>query len=720
MSRVPAGRLHRAVGIETEYGVTSARLGPGGEGAPLSVDEAVREVFRDVASPRSGTHRFTTSGARLYVDVGQHPEYAGPECVWVSDVVAQDLAGDAVLASMARAANARLEPRGARIHLLKSNTDAWGATFGCHENYQVGRGAPLALGGLVGLLAARQVLAGAGALPADAGGVDRPEAGGTSGSGGLGRPLGPMRYSARADHIHGAASADPTRERAFVNTRDEPHADASRWRRLHVVAADSAVSPWTTALKVVLMDAALTLVERGEWSLAECELAAPARAARVWNREPNTPCERADGRSAVTCPELLELVLERLAALPADETDELTARVLDLAGRGARALRSGQSEPVATELDWAIKHRVLARVAERPRRLAGCAGAARRAGLPRPVGGRRPARGADLRRAHDAPRGAAGGDRGPCPTAPWDPGRAARARGRGLRAHREGRLHRLGARASGRPAPPPDRSAGPAAHRERGRGDAPGRDRRPGTRVSEEAEEGDDAEGSPLPQGEAIGAAGAISAINDINAVGTIDAVSAADAAGAVDVVVLAGGTGRRLGGASKPDVVARGARLLDHVLTGLAAGAGLTVLSQYTSQAGTSQAAGVGLSLARLATTVLVTLTSVAALALLLTGLRAVRAPLTGRHQVLAAAGWSRVARVRVEAVSWGRRYVPVVLLLACLTPVVSLWVPQVPAAATVLALAVCALALVLTAAVHLLPAVRASRPQRAPDSGW
>lgn len=174
-------------------------------------------------------------------------------------------------------------------------------------------------------------------------------------------------------------------------------------------------------------------------------------------------------------------------------------------------------------------------------------------------------------------------------------------------------------------------------------------------------------------------------------------------------------GVGYHLAGASGG--LATGAGV---VLTGLAAGAGLTVLSQYTSQAGTSQAARVGLSLARLATTVLVTLTSVAALALLLTGLRAVRAPLTGRHQVLAAASWSRVARVRVEAVSWGRRYVPVVLLLACLTPVVSLWVPQVPAAATVLALAVCALALVLTAAVHLLPAVRASRPQRAPDSGW
>ena len=364
MSPAPAGHLHRAVGIETEYGITSAHLAPGRDGAPLSVEEAVREVFRDLSSPRSGTHRFTAAGARLYIDVGMHPEYAGPECVWTTDVVAQDLAGDAVLASMTRTANARLESRGARIHLLKSNTDAWGATFGCHENYQVGRGAPLPLGGLVGLLAARQVLAGAGALPADAD-DDWPEAGGTSGSDGLGRPLGPMRYSARADHIHGAASADPTRERAFVNTRDEPHADASRWRRLHVVAGDSAVSPWTTALKVVLVDAALTLVERGQWDLADCELADPAHAAHVWNQDPNTACRRVGGRSDITCPDLVELVLERLASPAADEADGLTARVLDLAGRGAQALRSGRPGPVATELDWAIKHRVLARVAER-------------------------------------------------------------------------------------------------------------------------------------------------------------------------------------------------------------------------------------------------------------------------------------------------------------------------------------------------------------------
>ena len=111
---------------------------------------------------------------------------------------------------MTRTANARLESRGARIHLLKSNTDAWGATFGCHENYQVRRDAALPMGGLVGLLAARQILAGAGALPIDRGG--RADAGGGNGTAGpLGasgaggadgadHPLGPMRYSARAAH----------------------------------------------------------------------------------------------------------------------------------------------------------------------------------------------------------------------------------------------------------------------------------------------------------------------------------------------------------------------------------------------------------------------------------------------------------------------------------------------------------------------------------------
>ncbi|SPT53353.1 Pup--protein ligase [Actinomyces bovis] len=372
MTAACAGRLHRVVGIETEYGVTSAYLEaqavPEEHGAaeaqevveaPLSVKEAVDELFRGVPAA-SGTHRFTQTGARLYVDIGLHPEYAGPECLWTSDVVAQDLAGDLLLSRMAQAANARLASRGARIHVLKSNTDAWGATFGCHENYQVERQVELPLGGLIGLLAARQILTGAGSLPL------AQAAGGPAATGKA--PLGPLRYSARAEHIVGAASADPTHERAFINTRDEPHADAQRWRRLHVIAGDSAISPWTTALKVVLVDAALTLVERGAWNLAECELVDPAGAAQLWNRDPLRRCERAGGLGAVNCPELLDLALdhlETLAELPDEQPDALTGQVLALARRGCQALHTGDYSPVVTELDWAIKHRVLARVAQR-------------------------------------------------------------------------------------------------------------------------------------------------------------------------------------------------------------------------------------------------------------------------------------------------------------------------------------------------------------------
>ncbi|WP_103061917.1 proteasome accessory factor PafA2 family protein [Actinomyces qiguomingii] len=348
----PKGRLHRVVGIETEYGVTSSYLGTQvHEVAPLSVEEAVQEIFHGADSVPSGTHRFTTSGARLYVDIGQHPEFAGPECLWTSDVVAQDLAGDARLCAMAQAANDRLAARGVRVHVLKSNTDGWGATFGCHENYQVARDARLPLGGLIGLLAARQVLAGAGVLPGPA---QEPDFTGA---------IGPLRYSARAEHIRAAASDDPTHERAFINTRDEPHADADRWRRLHVVAGDSAISPWTTALKVVLLDAALTAAERGLWDLAECELVDPAAAARAWSLDPLTPCARPE-RAPVTCPQLLETALIRLEALE-QERDCLKARVMDLARRGTDALRTGDTSTVSTELDWAIKYTVLARVAER-------------------------------------------------------------------------------------------------------------------------------------------------------------------------------------------------------------------------------------------------------------------------------------------------------------------------------------------------------------------
>ncbi|SEA01628.1 proteasome accessory factor A [Bowdeniella nasicola] len=344
----PAGPLTRACGIETEYGVASAHLArvPDDSAPPLAAEAAVNEIFRHTPQRHRSAHHFLANGSRLYVDIGSHPEYAGAECRYLSDVLAQDRAGDAILADMLATANADLATRepAARIHLLKSNADAHGNTFGCHENYQIRRSPELPTAGFVGFLAARQILTGAGLLPfpGEVAHTERPTS-----------ALAPLLFSARAPFMTAPTSADPTRGRAFINTRDEPHADKTRWRRLHIIAGDAARCEATTAVKVLLADALLALIEAGGWDLVECELADPIAATRAWNLDPNSPAERTGGRSPITCPELLTLVCDRIA--PTLPDDPLTARTFDLARRGIAALESGDYSSVQTELDWAIK-----------------------------------------------------------------------------------------------------------------------------------------------------------------------------------------------------------------------------------------------------------------------------------------------------------------------------------------------------------------------------
>ncbi|MDO5700123.1 MAG: proteasome accessory factor PafA2 family protein [Bowdeniella nasicola] len=358
------GGLSRAVGIETEYGVASAHVRPVDDGTrpPLTPEESVNEIFRHTPQRHRSAHHFLSNGARLYVDIGSHPEYAGPECRTLADVIAQDRAGDLILARMVDIANASLAERAdgknpARIHLMKSNADAHGNTFGCHENYQVPRAGDFPVAGFVGFLAARQILTGSGRLTArDARDTDAAAA----------SPLGPMRYSARAAYMVASTSADPTAQRAFINTRDEPHADRSRWRRLHVLAGDSAVCEAGTALKVALGDAVLAMAETGAWDLAECTLADPVEATNRWNVDPRAALER-DGGGTITCVDILGEVLERIDAFWSRaglRPDALTARAYDLARRGLTALASGDASGVDRELDWAIKHRVLSHVAD--------------------------------------------------------------------------------------------------------------------------------------------------------------------------------------------------------------------------------------------------------------------------------------------------------------------------------------------------------------------
>ena len=344
----PARRIY---GIETEYGITCASTTGGAP--PLDADRAARLLFEPVIARSRTSNAFTRGGARLYLDVGSHPEYATAECDRLTDLLAQDRAGEITMADLAARANARLAARDVpgRIHLFKNNSDAAGAGFGCHENYLVHRRADFWNDArtLVPHLVTRQILVGAGhVLP----GVDG----------------APARYvfSQRADQMEDAVSSATTRSRPLINTRDEPHADATRYRRLHVIVGDSNIAQGSTLLKAAAMDLLLDYLEKGG-SLADLRLADPMRAIRdtCHDLSGRAPLELADGRTITP----LDLQTEHLARVRAHTADldlsELHRRALDLWERGLDAVARGRPQDVAADLDWAAKHQLLTRYAQR-------------------------------------------------------------------------------------------------------------------------------------------------------------------------------------------------------------------------------------------------------------------------------------------------------------------------------------------------------------------
>ncbi|NLG21630.1 MAG: Pup--protein ligase, partial [Actinomycetales bacterium] len=204
----------RIFGIETEFGVTCAFPGE----RRLAPDEVARYLFRKVVSWGRSSNVFLRNGARLYLDVGSHPEYATAECDDLLDLVAHDKAGETILHDLALDAEARMADEGieARVYVLKNNVDSRGNSYGCHENYLIGRRGELSriTDTLIPFLITRQVISGAGRLNVSAGQAT-------------------YQISQRADHIWDGLSSATTRSRPIINTRDEPHADAERFRRLH-------------------------------------------------------------------------------------------------------------------------------------------------------------------------------------------------------------------------------------------------------------------------------------------------------------------------------------------------------------------------------------------------------------------------------------------------------------------------------------------------------
>ena len=251
----------RIYGLENEYGVTCTLRGQ----RRLSPDEVARYLFRRVVSWGRSSNVFLENGARLYLDVGSHPEYATPECDDIAELVVHDKAGEWILSSLVEGAEARLREEGIRgdIYLFKNNTDSAGNSYGCHENYLTSRRDDFAhyTEVLIPFLVSRQAYAGAGKVLQTARGAV-------------------FCLSQRAEHIWEGVSSATTRSRPIINTRDEPHADAEQYRRLHVIVGDSNMSEYATFLKVGATSIVLRMLEDPSTVMRDLTLENPIRAIR--------------------------------------------------------------------------------------------------------------------------------------------------------------------------------------------------------------------------------------------------------------------------------------------------------------------------------------------------------------------------------------------------------------------------------------------------------
>ena len=335
----------RIFGLENEYGVTCTLRGQ----RRLSPDEVARYLFRRVVSWGRSSNVFLENGARLYLDVGSHPEFATPECDVIEDVVAHDKAGERILEGLVRGAEERLEEEGIRgeIFIFKNNTDSAGNSYGCHENYLVSRHKDFhrTVDVLIPFLVTRQIFLGAGKL------TQTPR--GTA-----------FSIAQRADHIWEGVSSATTRSRPIINTRDEPHADAERYRRLHVIAGDSNMSEYATFVKVGTMVALLQMIER-DVVFRDLTLENPIRAIREVSHD--ITCSRkiklANGRELSA----LDIQWEYLdRAMRFARSPGFPPEVQRAVDRWEHLLTGLEKDPMTLdrEVDWVMKHRLLERYAE--------------------------------------------------------------------------------------------------------------------------------------------------------------------------------------------------------------------------------------------------------------------------------------------------------------------------------------------------------------------
>ncbi|GAA1255478.1 Pup--protein ligase [Streptomyces sp. NPDC056121] len=334
----------RIFGLENEYGVTCTFRGQ----RRLSPDEVARYLFRRVVSWGRSSNVFLRNGARLYLDVGSHPEYATPECDNVTELVTHDKAGERILEGLLVDAERRLHEEGIAgdVYLFKNNTDSAGNSYGCHENYLVARHGEFSRLAdiLIPFLVTRQLLCGAGKV--------------------LQTPRGAVYcVSQRAEHIWEGVSSATTRSRPIINTRDEPHADAERYRRLHVIVGDSNMSETTMLLKVGATDLVLRMIEAGT-VMRDLTLENPIRAIREVSHDitGRRKVRLASGREASALEVQREYYEKAVDFCERRGIRTGTVeQVLELWGRVLDSIEAEDLDRIGTEIDWVMKYKLIER-----------------------------------------------------------------------------------------------------------------------------------------------------------------------------------------------------------------------------------------------------------------------------------------------------------------------------------------------------------------------
>ena len=366
--------VHRVMGVETEYGISVP--GHPHVNAMLTSSQVVHAYAAEVAeslpavarwdydeeSPLRDARGFDmsrsdadpsqltdedlglaniilTNGARLYVDHA-HPEYSTPEVTNPRDAVLWDRAGMVIMARAA--ARASRQPGAQPIQLYKNNTDNKGASYGTHENYLMRRSTPFAeiVRVLTPFFISRQVVTGSGRV----------------GLGQEGRVDG-FQLSQRADFFEVEVGLETTLKRPIINTRDEPHADPERYRRLHVIVGDANMAEVATYLKLGTTSLILSMIEDAAVDI-DLMPAAPVRAMHTVSHDVSlrTPIELASGRRLTALQmqwEFLEAATKYLSER-LGETDDMTKDVL---ARWEGVLTALEHDPMtaAGEVDWVAK-----------------------------------------------------------------------------------------------------------------------------------------------------------------------------------------------------------------------------------------------------------------------------------------------------------------------------------------------------------------------------